>query len=89
LATAARYEPWPRFDPAAIREENVEVPVQINGKLRARITVPLDAAAAETEHAARADARVAELLAGQTVQKVIVVPGRMVNFVVKQDKSGV
>jgi leucyl-tRNA synthetase len=88
-AGSLAYEPWPRFDPAAIREENVEVPVQINGKLRARITVPLDATAAETEHAARADTRVAELLAGQTVQKVVVVPGRMVNFVVKQDKTGV
>jgi leucyl-tRNA synthetase len=77
------YEPWPTFDPAAIREENIEVPVQINGKLRARVTVLLGASAADTEQAARADARVAELLAGQTIVKVVVVPGRMVNFVVK------
>jgi leucyl-tRNA synthetase len=77
------YEPWPTFDPEAIREDNVEVPVQVNGKLRARVTVALGLGAAETEQAARADARVAELLAGQTVVKVVVVPGRMVNFVVK------
>ncbi len=77
------YEPWPAFDPAAIREDSVEVPVQIKGKLRARVTVPLDASAEDTEAAARADQRIAELLAGQTVVKVIVVPGRMVNFVTK------
>ncbi len=77
------YEPWPVFDPAAIREDNVEIPVQIKGKLRARVTVPLGASAEATEQAARADARIAELLAGQTVVKVVVVPGRMVNFVTK------
>jgi leucyl-tRNA synthetase len=77
------YEPWPAFDPAAIREDSVEVPVQIKGKLRARITVPLGASAQDTEAAARADQRIAELLAGQTIVKVVVVPGRMVNFVTK------
>ncbi len=77
------YEPWPVFDPAAIREDNVEIPVQINGKLRARVTVPLGATKEATEEAARADARIADLLSGQTVVKVVVVPGRMVNFVTK------
>ncbi len=77
------YEPWPTFDPVAIREATAEVPVQINGKLRARVTVPADAAADALEQAARADPRIAELLAGQTIVKVIVVQGRMVNFVVK------
>ena len=77
------YEPCPTFDPAAIREDNVEIPVQIKGKLRARVTVPLGATKEATEEAARADARIAELLAGQTVVKVVIVPGRMVNFVTK------
>src|SRR5262249_15056904 len=72
-------EPWPAFDPAAVREDSVEVPVQINGKLRARVVVPLGASRADTEQAARDDARIAELLAGQNVVKVVVVPGRMVN----------
>ncbi len=77
------HEPWPTFDPAAIHEDTIEVPVQINGKLRARITVPVDAAQQDLEKAARADARIAELLASQTIVKVVVVSGRMVNFVVK------
>ena len=77
------YEPWPTFDPEAIREDTKEVPVQINGKLRARITVPSDADAKLLEQAARDDTRIAELLDGKSVAKVIVVPGRMVNFVVK------
>jgi leucyl-tRNA synthetase len=77
------YEPWPSFDEAAIKEETIEVPVQINGKLRGRVTVAADADAAATEAAARADARIAELLSGKTVVKVFAVPGRLVNFVVK------
>jgi leucyl-tRNA synthetase len=77
------YEPWPEFDREAVREDTVEVPVQINGKLRARVMVPAGASKEALEQAARDDARVAELLAGQTIVKVVVVPGRMVNFVVK------
>ena len=77
------YEPWPRFDPEAIHEDTVEIPVQINGKLRSRIVVPLDAPGDELEAAARADARIAELLDGKTIVKVVPVKNRMVNFVVK------
>ena len=77
------YEPWPTFDEAAIKEDTIEVPVQINGKLRGRIQVPAEIDKAALESAARADAKIAELLAGKTVVKAIVVPGRMVNFVVK------
>ena len=77
------YEPWPTFDAAAIREDTIEVPVQVNGKLRGRVSVPADADKAALEAAARGDAKVAEMLAGKTVLKTIVVPGRMVNFVVK------
>jgi leucyl-tRNA synthetase len=77
------YEPWPAFDESAIKEDAVEVPIQINGKLRGRISVPVDADKDALEAAARADDKIAELLAGKTVLKAIVVPGRMVNFVVK------
>jgi leucyl-tRNA synthetase len=77
------YEPWPTFDAAKIREDSVEIPVQISGKLRHRITVPIDTPAGPLEEAARSDPRVAELLVGKTIVKAVVIPGRMVNFVVK------
>ncbi len=77
------YEPWPSFDESLIKEDTVEVPVQINGKVRGRVTVPADADQAALEAAAKADAKIAELLDGKTIVKAIVVPGRMVNFVVK------
>jgi leucyl-tRNA synthetase len=77
------YEPWPAFDPAAVREDTTEVPVQIGGKLRARITVAAGASKEVMEKAAREDPRISELLDGKKVVKVVVVPGRMVNFVVQ------
>ncbi len=75
------YEPWPAWDEAALHESTIEVPVQVNGKLRSRISVPSDADAKALEAAAKADPRIAELLAGKTIRKAIVVPGRLVNFV--------
>lgn len=81
--TTLAYDAWPTFDESAIREDTIEIPVQINGKLRWRIQVPAEIDKAALESAARADAKVAELLADKTVVKAIVVPGRMVNFVVK------
>ena len=62
-------------------DDTVEVPVQVNGKVRTRITVPAGADAAAHESVARADERIAALLDGKEVRKVIVVPGRTVNFV--------
>jgi leucyl-tRNA synthetase len=73
---------FPEPDPALLVDETVEVPVQVNGKVRGKITVASGASEADHEAAARGDARIAELLAGATVRKVVVVPGRMVNFVV-------
>ena len=75
------YEPFPAADPALLVDDTVEVPVQVNGKVRARITVPAGADEAEHERLARADPRIAALLDGEEVRKVIIVPGRMVNFV--------
>jgi leucyl-tRNA synthetase len=77
------YEPWPTYDEDLIKEDTIEVPVQVNGKLRSLIRVPAGADKAEIEAAARADARIEELLAGKTIVKIVVVPGRLVNFVVK------
>jgi leucyl-tRNA synthetase len=76
-------EPFPEADQQWLVDATVEVPVQVNGKVRARIRVPAAADDATMEAAARADAQVAELLAANgAVRKVVVVPGRLINFVV-------
>ncbi|MBM4005258.1 MAG: leucine--tRNA ligase [Planctomycetes bacterium] len=77
------HAPWPPFEEAYTRDTSIEVPVQICGKLRSKISVPADCSPDDLETAARADARIAELLAGKQIVKSIVVPGRLVNFVVK------
>ena len=77
------YEPFPAFDPKALVEDEVEIPVQVLGKLRGRVKVPVAATPAEMEAVARANPDVAKFLAGKTVVKVIAVPKRMVNFVVR------
>jgi leucyl-tRNA synthetase len=76
------YESFPVADPELLVDDEVEVPVQVNGKVRGRVTVAANADAAALEAAARADATIAAQLDGVTVRKVIAVPGRMVNFVV-------
>jgi leucyl-tRNA synthetase len=77
------HEAWPGFDAALAKEDTVEVPVQINGKVRAKVSVPAEADERTIEAAARTDGRIIELLAGKQVVKTVVVPGRLVNFVVK------
>ena len=76
------WEPWPAVDESRLVTDTLEMAVQVNGRVRSRITVPADVDAAGLEAAARADERIAELLAGATVKKVVAVPGRIVNFVV-------
>ncbi len=76
------YEPWPSYDPALLKEDSIEIPVQVNGKLRGRVVVPAGADAAAIELAARSDERIAPLLDGKTVRKVVIVPAKLVNFVV-------
>ena len=66
-----------------LTDDTVEIPVQINGKVRARVDVPTDASKDDIEAIAVADERVASLIDGKNVVKTIVVPGRMVNLVVK------
>jgi leucyl-tRNA synthetase len=80
-AQSLAYEPWPQFDLAWTKDDTVEIPVQINGKLRGRVLVAADATREALEAAARNDEQIAKLLASGTVKKVVVVPGRMVNFV--------
>ena len=76
------YAPWPAFDPALLKDDEIEVPVQINGKLRGRILVPADADREALEAAARADEKILSLIDGKAIRKTIVVPGKLVNFVV-------
>jgi leucyl-tRNA synthetase len=77
------YAPWPRFDETFTTDSSIEVPVQINGKVRAKLVVPAGLSQEELAAAAQQDSKVAEALAGRQVVKTVVVPGRMVNFVVR------
>ena len=74
-------QPWPEYDPEKAKEDQVELAVQVNGKVRARIKVAVDADK-DTVQAAALEA-VADFLAGKEIKKVIVVPGRLVNVVAK------
>ncbi|HVZ17248.1 MAG TPA: class I tRNA ligase family protein, partial [Terriglobales bacterium] len=75
--------PWPKYDPALAREEEIEIVVQVNGKVRARIVVPADALEADIKAAALADPRVIAALEGKQPLKVIYVAGKLVNIVVR------
>ncbi len=77
------YEPWPINDEAVLVENQVEIPVQINGKVRAKIMVSTKADKTTIEELARTDASIKKWLEGKEITKTVVVPGRLVNFVVK------
>jgi leucyl-tRNA synthetase len=74
--------PWPKADPAMLIDDTVTLPIQINGKRRAEISVPKDMPASEVEKLALQNEDVLRFLAGQPVKKLIVVPGRIINVVV-------
>jgi leucyl-tRNA synthetase len=74
--------PWPEPDPAALEQDEVELVVQVNGKLRGSIRVPKAADRVTIERLARENQNVQRFVAGQNVKKVVVVPGRLVNLVV-------
>ena len=74
--------PWPQPDPTALATDEIELVVQVNGKLRASIRVPASADKRAIEQAAIADANVQKFVAGQAVKRVVVVPGKLVNVVV-------
>lgn len=77
------YEPWPTWDENALKERSIVVPVQINGKMRGRIEMAADSSPEQMEANVLADPRIASLIEGKTIVKKIVVPGKMVNLVVK------
>ncbi len=76
-------QPWPKFDEALAREDEIEVPVQINGKLRSVVRVAAGTEQDAMREAALADAKIRALVEGKQIVKVIVVPGKTVNLVVK------
>jgi leucyl-tRNA synthetase len=75
--------PWPVADPELAKKDELEIPVQVNGKLRSRVIVAPDISEAELRTLALADPRVQSFIDGHQVVKVIVVPQRLVNVVVK------
>jgi leucyl-tRNA synthetase len=74
---------WPQADEAVAREDAIELAVQVNGKVRGRITVPREAPEAEIKRLALAEPRVAEQVDGKQVAKLVIVPGRLVSVVVR------
>jgi leucyl-tRNA synthetase len=72
---------WPSYDEAQLQDDQIEVPVQISGKVRHRLLIPASADAKAMEALALADSKVKELIAGKTVRKIIVVPGKLINIV--------
>jgi leucyl-tRNA synthetase len=79
--TTLAYEPWPKYDPALTKADTIEVPVQVNGKIKTKLIVPAELDAAGLEAMAMADEVVKTALAGKAVKKVIVVPKKLVNVV--------
>jgi leucyl-tRNA synthetase len=75
--------PWPKFDAELAKEEELEIPVQINGKLRSRVIVPADASESTVLERVLGDDKVKAALAGKQIVKKIYVPGKLVNIVVK------
>jgi leucyl-tRNA synthetase len=80
--TALIDEPWPEVDEAALEQATLELVVQVNGKLRARITVAADADESRAREAALADPNVQKFLGAAPIRKVIVVPGKLVSIVI-------
>lgn len=77
------WESFPVADPKYLVDDTIELPIQINGKVRSRIEVANDATADVIEAAVRADEKVIAAVGSQAIVKVIVVPGRAVNLVIK------
>jgi leucyl-tRNA synthetase len=75
--------PWPKYDPALAKEDEIEIPVQINGKLRGLIVVPVDSSREIIEQRALSEEKIKATIAGKQIVKVIVVPGKLANIVVR------
>ncbi|WYP25597.1 leucine--tRNA ligase [Alkalihalobacillus sp. FSL W8-0930] len=76
------YEAWPTFDESKLVENEIEIVVQVNGKLKTKLVIPADATREQMEELARADETVEQAIADKQVRKVIAVPGKLVNIVV-------
>jgi leucyl-tRNA synthetase len=74
---------WPKYDPALAKEDEIEIPVQVNGKLRGRFVVPADAEESTVKANALADENVKAYIAGKQVVKIVLVPGKLINIVVR------
>jgi leucyl-tRNA synthetase len=74
---------WPQYDPELAKEEQIEIPVQVNGKLRNVVVVPADASEDRIREAALSDGKVKSATAGKQIEKVIVVPRKLVSIVVR------
>jgi leucyl-tRNA synthetase len=77
------HAPWPKYDPALAKEEEIEIPVQVNGKLRGLIVVPADASEQTIRERALSDEKVKTAIAGKQIVKIIIVPGKLINIVVR------
>jgi leucyl-tRNA synthetase len=75
------YEAWPTYDEAKLVESEVEIVVQVNGKVKAKLNVPADVNKEQLEEIALQDARIKEQIEGKTIRKIIAVPGKLVNIV--------
>jgi len=82
-ASTLTYEPFPVYDEAALKLDEIEIVVQVNGKPRGHVVVPAAATAAEVQALALASEKIQSWITGKTVVKIIAVPGRLVNLVVK------
>jgi leucyl-tRNA synthetase len=78
------YVTWPKSDPEKMKIESVEIPVQVNGKVRAKVHMPVGIDNEQAQRLAMSNQRVIEMLEGKQVLKVVIVPGKMINLVVKQ-----
>jgi len=78
---------WPRYDEALAKEDEIEIPVQVNGRLRSKILVRADVPKDELEEAALNDPRIKPLVAGAKSRKVIVVPNKLVNIVISREEA--
>jgi leucyl-tRNA synthetase len=74
--------PWPKYDPVLAKEEEIEIPVQINGKLRAVVRVAAGSSADTIRDTAMEDAKIKTAIAGKRIVRIVVVPGKLVNVVV-------
>ncbi len=81
-AASLAYEPWPTFDPALVKDDVIEIGVQVNGKVRGAVELPVDASQDAALAAAHAVPNIASHLAGKTVKKVVYVAGKILNIIV-------